>query len=630
MTAMYVKRVQLETYGPIAKLDIEFPFGGDRPKPVVFVGENGSGKSIVLSHIVNGMMQAKHAAYPKSREIDEGRVFKIRDGKYIAVGSEYCFGRVDFEQGQFIEEVILRQRKRLESIPPTQSGTPAHSLWDSVAVGGSNRFRTSFATSQPETGALVASQLVAANCLLYFPPERFEEPAWLNQDNLQAKPRHTPATRLAGQTDRRVLTYSPLGELQNWLFSVAYDRAAFEVRTVALPVGASKNPIHLPFWLGYEGDATKVYHLALNIVRRVVNKSPPVSKLGIGGRHDRSLEIMSDDTTAVPSVFQLSSGETALLALFLSIMRDFDLREDRAVPFSQPSDVRGLVVIDEADLHLHAKYQDKVLPELIGMFPQVQFVITTHSPLFVLGLNKVLGEDGFGLYELPSGVPIAAEAFGEFGDAYQAIKETASFRSDVRKQVEKAQRPILFVEGPTDRQYLPTAADLLGKKDILDRFDIKPTGGSGELGKMWKPLERLSKAGALRHMTVLLYDPESNAGRKSEGDAHRLIMPKCSDHPIAKGIEHLFDRNTMARARDHKEAFIDIEEAHRKQERGEIKEVPEKWSVHPNEKSNLCNWLCENGTGDDFRHFGEIFTMLEELLSDAESRSEIEGQEAHP
>ena len=614
---MYVRKIRLENYGPIPNLDIKLPFNDDRPKPVVLVGENGSGKSIVLSHIVNGMIEAKNVAYPESRELDKGKVFKMRDGKYVAVGSDYCFGRVDFEQGQFIQELILRQRKGRESSPPMQTGSAAHSLWDSVNVGGSNHYQPSFATSKSSLGGLVASELVAANCLLYFPSNRFEEPAWLNEDNLRAKPSHTPVTRITGQTDRRVLAYSSLLELQNWLFSVAYDRAAFEARTVTAPVavGGTEPPVPLPLWLGYGGDATKVYEVAINVVKRVVQKSPPVSRLGIGGRHDRSLEVMSGDATAVPSIFQLSSGETALLALFLSIMRDFDLREDRTVPFSDVADIRGLVVIDEVDLHLHARYQDQVLPKLIGMFPRVQFVMTTHSPLFVLGLGKVLGEDGFGLYELPSGSPIDAEEFGEFGAAYQAFRNTTSFRSDVRTQIEEAQRPILFVEGSTDRKYLLRAAELLEKQAVLDRFDLKPGGGSGGLRKLWTALEKLSKAGAIRRMVVLLHDPESNAGPKSHAKVHRRVMPQYPEHPITKGIEHLFDRDTLKKARKHKAAFINIDEERHRTVRGERETVPEEWSVDPDEKTNLCAWLCENASADDFRHFGKIFTVLEELLS---------------
>ena len=55
---MYTRRVQLANYGPIEKLDIELPFEGENPKPVVLVGENGSGKSILLSPIVNGLFVA--------------------------------------------------------------------------------------------------------------------------------------------------------------------------------------------------------------------------------------------------------------------------------------------------------------------------------------------------------------------------------------------------------------------------------------------------------------------------------------------------------------------------------------------------------------------------------------------
>ena len=60
---MYTKRIQLVNYGPVSKLDIEFPFENATPKPVVLVGANGSGKSVLLSHIVNGLVKAKDIVY---------------------------------------------------------------------------------------------------------------------------------------------------------------------------------------------------------------------------------------------------------------------------------------------------------------------------------------------------------------------------------------------------------------------------------------------------------------------------------------------------------------------------------------------------------------------------------------
>ena len=85
----------------------------------------------------------------------------------------------------------------------------------------------------------------------------------------------------------------------------------------------------------------------------------------------------------------MSSGETSLLNLFLSILRDLDLCGS---PFTKAEDIRGIVVVDEIDLHLHAVHQYKILPKLIRMFPKIQFVITTHSSLFVLGMKEFLGK----------------------------------------------------------------------------------------------------------------------------------------------------------------------------------------------------------------------------------------------
>ena len=106
---MYTKRIQIDNYGPIDKLDITFPFEGVTPKPVVLVGENGSGKSIFLSHIVNGLISAKNFIFPESPEVETGKVFKIRSPLYIKSGNEYYFSRVDFENRPLSKKVIVRQ-----------------------------------------------------------------------------------------------------------------------------------------------------------------------------------------------------------------------------------------------------------------------------------------------------------------------------------------------------------------------------------------------------------------------------------------------------------------------------------------------------------------------------------------
>ena len=50
-------------------------------------------------------------------------------------------------------------------------------------------------------------------------------------------------------------------------------------------------------------------------------------------------------------------------------------------------ETRGVVLVDEIDLHLHPEWQRVVLPTLSRALPNVQFVVTTHSPLVVGSLE---------------------------------------------------------------------------------------------------------------------------------------------------------------------------------------------------------------------------------------------------
>lgn len=49
----------------------------------------------------------------------------------------------------------------------------------------------------------------------------------------------------------------------------------------------------------------------------------------------------------------------------------------------------GVVLIDELDLHLHPKWQRRVIGDLMNVFPKVQFVGTTHSPFVIQALPPI-------------------------------------------------------------------------------------------------------------------------------------------------------------------------------------------------------------------------------------------------
>ncbi|QNI64662.1 AAA family ATPase [Synechococcus sp. A15-44] len=74
---------------------------------------------------------------------------------------------------------------------------------------------------------------------------------------------------------------------------------------------------------------------------------------------------------------QLSDGEKCLLALAGDVARRL-ANSHPTLP--DPTKGSGIVLIDEVELHLHPKWQRKIIRSLRSAFPNIQFIVSTHSP----------------------------------------------------------------------------------------------------------------------------------------------------------------------------------------------------------------------------------------------------------
>lgn len=92
------------------------------------------------------------------------------------------------------------------------------------------------------------------------------------------------------------------------------------------------------------------------------------------------------------AVDYLSDGEKCTLALFGDLARRLAIANPDV---DDPLTGEGIVLIDEIELHMHPSWQRRILSVLKNTFPNVQFVITTHSP-------QVLGElnDAYLIYHI--------------------------------------------------------------------------------------------------------------------------------------------------------------------------------------------------------------------------------------
>jgi predicted ATP-binding protein involved in virulence len=87
----------------------------------------------------------------------------------------------------------------------------------------------------------------------------------------------------------------------------------------------------------------------------------------------------------IVNISQLSQGQKSLLAL----SGDLALRLVTLNPDSKNAlHSSGVVVIDEIELHLHPKWQQRIIMGLQKAFPNIQFIITTHSPQVLSTVDK--------------------------------------------------------------------------------------------------------------------------------------------------------------------------------------------------------------------------------------------------
>lgn len=82
----------------------------------------------------------------------------------------------------------------------------------------------------------------------------------------------------------------------------------------------------------------------------------------------------------------LSGGYQAVLDIVLDIMMRMQHHTQRSFDFH----LTGIVLIDEIETHLHLELQKNILPFLTKFFPNIQFIVTSHSPFVLNSIKNVV------------------------------------------------------------------------------------------------------------------------------------------------------------------------------------------------------------------------------------------------
>lgn len=145
--------------------------------------------------------------------------------------------------------------------------------------------------------------------------------------------------------------------------------------------------LNLDYWSKTEqinvGGGNGRYGRLLDAFFRIVNRLTGDLKVEFKevDLNTREVKVVTDDGP-VP-IEAISQGTASMIGWIGVLMqRLYEIYD----PEDKPEDQHGLVLIDEIDAHMHPQWQQSLVKSLTEVFPNLQFVATTHSPLMVSGM----------------------------------------------------------------------------------------------------------------------------------------------------------------------------------------------------------------------------------------------------
>ena len=373
---IYVKKIIIKNRAPFGSsnpfnknesdtLSLDF----NKNDIVVLSAVNGRGKTTLLSYIVDAWheMAKKHFV---GEFKDKNKFYRVSSNVYnmsrnlpsfVYIRFQTSEGHIDYidivdfsgmiknyDQRQYDEAVQLEGKITLAEIRRQLRQYSCMKYVSSVFDGNK------------------AEKIFRNNIITYFPSYRYESPGYLNDTykiNLNFEKERSFSSRLNNPIE--VITGLP--QLANWIMDVVLDSRQQDKRC----------------------DEDNLLDEINNIITQtLVSKKFGKVKFDISQRNSKGARIGIKrldrrlNNVVYPTIFDLSSGEAAMFCLFGEILRQADNNRNN-MPLS---DITGIVLIDEVDKHLHIKLQKEVLPGLFKLFPDVQFILSSHSPFLNMGL----------------------------------------------------------------------------------------------------------------------------------------------------------------------------------------------------------------------------------------------------
>lgn len=360
---MYVRKLRIDGLKLLRDFELDFTRDGEPRMWTVLVGRNGLCKTAILRALAlaaSGRDRANQLAQGLHRSMRDAR----DERRELSIRGSFGFGEIGERHGR-IHPLVTKRPSRLF----TKLVLPANRH---IFEGGSSYFPVFGGELEP------------------FPPGSGSAPSSDPLELIRATSPVRPHWLVVAYGTNRSLPTPLSAKAPD---DISHDRVA--------SIFSNSPLIGTGFADLFDDTSARTYAAVLKKAMLAHSELLPavtdVSLHGRGGVNTADRLVMSHRFTVrsgearelkLPATW-LSQGYQAAIAWLADLIGQV-LWEANAAGGDgniDPENMEGLVLVDELDLHLHPTWQVGFIPALKKTFPRLQFVVTTHSPMLLAGLE---------------------------------------------------------------------------------------------------------------------------------------------------------------------------------------------------------------------------------------------------
>lgn len=471
---IFLEKAVFVNRAPFERLELDF----SENEIGVLTAVNGRGKTTIISHIVDAFYEMVKPYFPNEFEDKQNKFYRVSTAIYnidqTASSFVYLRFRTPDETIDYIDirnnctELQYNEAITIEDKIPFNE--LQHDLSDNYCV---KKVSANFNKEK-------LKKIFDNNIMTYFPAYRYEQPGYLT-DPYKVKLDFKISSDFSGYLRNPIEVVSGLQQIASWMMDIVLD-----MQYTSSEVNMLKE------------NLDNIISLALS------SKNSGKFRIGIGPRGFGStrIQIVNSDIerSIYPSIFNLSSGELTLICIFCELLKQADKNKNNI----RLEEISGIVLIDEVDKHLHIKLQKEVLPILFNLFPNVQFIISSHSPFLNIGLaesalerTRIIDLDSFGISKDPTSNILYTEVYNMMVSENDRFKE---MYSSLKEKILEDTKPLIITEGKTDIKHIKKAKEKLEINDFDLEF-IEPENQPDGYSNLQTLLDKVSK---IKHNRIVI------------------------------------------------------------------------------------------------------------------------------